>query len=181
MNRIQNTLLKFILKLDRRTPTNTLQRCMRILKISHIADSCVHGFVNDVIIGMCPEIFLDYHTLSVVQWMSVSQMEVKLYVHSAIKLLRFSDCCHCSFLMMKFNKNASDRIFYHHVKTSWCWTFDITYHAGPRPGLPHVHLYIFRCWPPARWAISPLVATGSLILYTYKSKLLFFMYLYCRK
>ena len=29
-------------------------------------------------------------------------------------------------------------------------------------------------WPPARWAIASLVATGSLILYMYKSKLFFF-------
>ena len=60
---IQNQLLKLILKLNRRTPTNTLHRNMRIVKVSHIADSCVLGFVNDVRIGRCPEIFLDYYTL----------------------------------------------------------------------------------------------------------------------
>ena len=60
---IQNQLLKLILKLDRRTPTNTLHKNMRIVKVSHIAHSSVLGFVNDVRIGRCPEIFLDYYTL----------------------------------------------------------------------------------------------------------------------
>ena len=30
---------------------------------------------------------------------------------------------------------------------------------------------MFWCWPPARWTIASPVATGSLILYMYKSKL----------
>ena len=60
---IQNLLLKLILKLDRRTPMNTLHGNMRILKFSQLAGS-VLAFGSDVWIGRCPEIFLDYYTLN---------------------------------------------------------------------------------------------------------------------
>ena len=63
IQKIQNQLLKLIFKLDWRTPTNTRHANMCILKFSHMADSCVLGFVNDVGIGRCPEIFLDCYTL----------------------------------------------------------------------------------------------------------------------
>ena len=226
---IQNHLLKLILKLDRRTSTKTVQRYMHILKISHIADSCVLGFVNDVRIGRCPEIFLDYYTWkpnsydlrtkrqlkvpqtrlvlgdksvkikSALRWNRMDKSMLKhrftksfrktlvkhyiillkpwavdtIYVKwkpnfmyvTAIKLLWFSDCCYCSFLMMKVNKkHATDRAFL----PSQDYTVVITWYNLPRGTAARITTHapsMSWCWPPARWAIGSLVATGSLILH----------------
>ena len=55
----------------------------------------------------------------------------------------YSDCCHCLLPIMKINRiNATNRAFYY-VKTTRSSSFDITYHAGPRPGLPHMHLWCY--------------------------------------
>ena len=57
---IQNKLLKLILKLDRLTATNLLHKEINVLKVTHIGESSVLGFVNKVVRGHCPEIFHSY-------------------------------------------------------------------------------------------------------------------------
>ena len=57
---IQNKLLKLILKLDRLTATNLLHKEINVLKVTHIGESSVPGFVNKVVRGHCPEIFHSY-------------------------------------------------------------------------------------------------------------------------
>ena len=60
---IQNKLLKLILKLDRLTATNILHKETNILKVTHIGESSVLGFVNKVLCGQCPAIFLSYYKI----------------------------------------------------------------------------------------------------------------------
>ena len=60
---IQNKLLKLILKLDRLTATNILHKEISLLKVTHIGDSSVLGFVNKVLCGQCPAIFLSYYKI----------------------------------------------------------------------------------------------------------------------
>ena len=60
---IQNKLLKLILKLDRLTATNILHKEINLLKVTHIGESSVLGFVNKVLCGQCPEIFLSYYKI----------------------------------------------------------------------------------------------------------------------
>ena len=57
---IQNKLMKLLLKLDPRTPTNELHRGMNILKVSDIYKSNVLNFVNEILSGRCPEPFRCY-------------------------------------------------------------------------------------------------------------------------
>ena len=47
----QNKLLKLILKLDRLTVTNLLHKEINVLKVTHIGESSVLGFVNKVVRG----------------------------------------------------------------------------------------------------------------------------------
>ena len=60
---IQYKLLKLILKLDRLTATNILHKEINLLKVTHIGESSVLGFVNKVLCGHCPEIFLSYYKI----------------------------------------------------------------------------------------------------------------------
>ena len=60
---IQNKLLKLILKLDRLTATNILHKEINLLKVTHIGESSVLGFVNTVLCGQCPAIFLSYYKI----------------------------------------------------------------------------------------------------------------------
>ena len=60
---IQNKLLKLILKLDRLTTTNILHKEINVLKVTHIGESSVLGFVNKVLCGQCPAIFLSYYKI----------------------------------------------------------------------------------------------------------------------
>ena len=52
-----------ILKLDRLTATNMLHKEIIVLKVTHIGESSVLGFVNKVLCGHCPDIFLSYYTI----------------------------------------------------------------------------------------------------------------------
>ena len=54
---IQNKLMKLLLKLDPKTPTDELHRGMNILKVSDIYKSNVLNFVNEILSGRCPEPF----------------------------------------------------------------------------------------------------------------------------
>ena len=60
---IQNKLLKLILKLDRLMATNILHKEINVLKVTHIGESGVLGFVNKVLCGQCPAIFLSYYEI----------------------------------------------------------------------------------------------------------------------
>ena len=60
---IQNKLLKLILKLDRLTATNILHKEINLLKVTHLGESSVLGFVNKVLCGQCPAIFLSYYKI----------------------------------------------------------------------------------------------------------------------
>ena len=60
---IQNKLLELILKLDRLTATDMLHKEINVLKVTHIGESSVLGFVNKVLCGHCPDIFLSYYTI----------------------------------------------------------------------------------------------------------------------
>ena len=60
---IQNKLLKLILKLDRLTATNMIHKYINVLKVTHIGESSVLSFVNKVLCGHCPDIFLSYYTI----------------------------------------------------------------------------------------------------------------------
>ena len=62
---IQNKLLKLILKLDRLTATNILHKEIHLLKVTHISESSVLGFVNKVYCGQCPAIFLPYYKIKI--------------------------------------------------------------------------------------------------------------------
>ena len=62
---IQNKLLKLILKLDGLTATNLLHKEMNVLKLTHIGESNVLGFVNKVVRGHCPEIFHSYFEIKI--------------------------------------------------------------------------------------------------------------------
>ena len=57
---IQNKLLKLILKLHRLTATNMLHNDINVLRVTHIGESSVLGFVDKVVRGHCPEIFHSY-------------------------------------------------------------------------------------------------------------------------
>ena len=58
---IQNKLSKLIHNLDRLTATIILYKEINILKVTHIDESSVLGFVNKVLCGQCPAIFLSYY------------------------------------------------------------------------------------------------------------------------
>ena len=60
---IQNKFTKLILKLDRLTATNMLHKEINVLKVTHIGESSVLGFVNKVLCVHCPDIFLSYYTI----------------------------------------------------------------------------------------------------------------------
>ena len=60
---IQNKLLKLILKLDRLTSTNIHHKEINVLEVTHIGESGVLGFVNKVLCGQCPAIFLSYYEI----------------------------------------------------------------------------------------------------------------------
>ena len=63
MNKIQilqNKLMKMLLKLDRRTSTNHLNKMLNICKVNDIYVCCLLNFVNDVLCGRCPDVFKNY-------------------------------------------------------------------------------------------------------------------------
>ena len=62
---MQNKLLKLILKIDRLTATNILHKEINVLKVTHIGESSVLGFVNKVVCGQCPEMFLSYYKIKI--------------------------------------------------------------------------------------------------------------------
>ena len=58
---LQNILLKLMLKLDRRTFTNQLQRNLSLLKVSDIHTVSVLCFVNNCKAARCPETLCNYY------------------------------------------------------------------------------------------------------------------------
>ena len=60
---IQNKILKLILKLDRLTATNILHKEINVLKVTHIGESSVLGFVNKVLCSQWPAIFHSYYKI----------------------------------------------------------------------------------------------------------------------
>ena len=63
MSRIQilsNKLLKYLLKLDRRTPTNDLHKDLKILKVEDLYSVNILAFVKKCLFKECPELFKDY-------------------------------------------------------------------------------------------------------------------------
>ena len=59
---IQNKVLKLILRLERLTATKLLYNEINALKVTHIGESNVLGFVDKVLCGHCSDIFLSYYT-----------------------------------------------------------------------------------------------------------------------
>ena len=59
---IQNKLLKLMLKMDFRTPTDTLHKNLHILKVADIQKMKILCFVNDCLTGDCPPYFTNYFT-----------------------------------------------------------------------------------------------------------------------
>ena len=61
---IQNKLLKLVLRMDRMTPTNTLHAHLQLLKITDIYKVKVIVFVNNILLGKCPDVFNDYFVMN---------------------------------------------------------------------------------------------------------------------
>ena len=58
-----NKLMKLLLRLRRKTPTNELHMHLNILKVSDIYKSNVLSFVNEILSGRSPDIFKNYFIL----------------------------------------------------------------------------------------------------------------------
>ena len=57
---LSNKLVKYLLKLERRTPTNELHKDLKILKVKDIFEVNVLFFVKKCLSGECPTLFKDY-------------------------------------------------------------------------------------------------------------------------
>ena len=63
INRLQVIQNKLILKLDKLTATNILQKWINVLKVIHIGKSSILGFIDKVLCRQCLAIFLDYYKI----------------------------------------------------------------------------------------------------------------------
>ena len=105
---IQNKLSKLIHNLDRLTATIILYKEINILKVTHIDESSVLGFVNKVLCGQCPAIFLSYyiskhqpraskvkHTSNTLQ-MDVSPVFIHMQQYAQVQFPPSAKASHCS-------------------------------------------------------------------------------------
>ena len=75
---LSNKLLKFLLKLHPRTPTNVLHNDLNILKVCDIFEVNILMFVRNCLYGKCPSIFHNYFTY---QQHNYPSRQPKLYIH----------------------------------------------------------------------------------------------------